>query len=100
MSKSISTPSEEAVAIYEAYPRKVGRPIALRAIQRALKTISFEHLYERTCFYAEMRKCEDPAFTPHPATWFNQARYNDDPSTWVTRPNPMTTKPKPTFLLS
>lgn len=75
-------PPVEAETIYEAYPRKVGRPIAMRAIVKALKKVPFEKLLELTKQYAAIRKSEDPNFTPHPATWFNQERWSDDPSTW------------------
>lgn len=73
------SPPEEQ--IYAEYPLKVGRPDALRAIRRALKAHPFPFLMERTQAYAKFRN-GDKAFMPHPATWFNQERFNDDPSTW------------------
>jgi DNA-binding transcriptional ArsR family regulator len=77
-SKSTSTQSE---AIYEAYPKKVGRPAALRAIRRALAKHTFEFLLERTRLYAQT--CNSPTeFIPNPSTWFNQERFNDEPATW------------------
>lgn len=78
--------------IYDCYPRKVGRPEALKAILKAMGKIDATKLMEKTKLYAASRVGEDPNFTPHPATWFNQERYNDDPATWkrssqVTQPN-------------
>lgn len=70
-----------AVHIYEQYPLKVGKPRAISAITKALKKIDPETLFNRTKQYAEVRN-GDLKFVPHPATWFNQERYNDDPSTW------------------
>jgi DNA-binding transcriptional ArsR family regulator len=75
---STSSTEEE---LYAAYPRKVGRPVALRAIRRALAKYPFDFLVERTRLYAQT--CNSPAeFIPHPSTWFNQERFNDDPVTW------------------
>ena len=71
----------QAEAIYAAYPKRVGRPAALRAIRRALVKHAFDYLLERTRLYA--KTCNAPSeFIPHPATWFNQERFNDDPTTW------------------
>ena len=76
-----SPASTQAEEIYAAYPRKVGKPAALRAIQRALKTHPAEFLLARTKLFAATYN--GPAhFIPHPATWFNEARFNDDPETW------------------
>jgi hypothetical protein len=68
--------------IYQAYPRKVAKPDAIRAIRKALKEVEPEKLLELTKAYAAARSAADPQFTPHPATWFNGRRYADDPSTW------------------
>jgi len=72
-----------ALSIYDLYPRKVARPVALRAIMKAMVKHGPTKLLERTKAYAASRIGQDPQFTPHPATWFNQERFNDDPSTWA-----------------
>lgn len=72
----------QALEIYKAYPRKVGKPKALLEIKKALKTISFEALLSLTKQYASARCNADAMYTPHPSTWFHQQRYNDDPNTW------------------
>lgn len=79
-------------AIYAAYPRKVARPPAIRAIAKALASPPLGvglsewpgDLLAITERYAALRKTEPIEFTPHPATWFNERRFEDDPSTWVT----------------
>lgn len=86
----------EAEAIYAEYPLKVGRPVALRAIKKQLARFPFEELLAKTKAYAEAR-AGDKEFVPHPSTWFNQQRFNDDPSTW-TRSEPAQGKPKPNLL--
>lgn len=85
-----------AEAIYQAYPRKVAKPQALRSIAKALASppagiaadVWPSQLLAITERFAKLRKGEDPQFTPHPATWFNGQRYNDDPSTWRTESAP------------
>lgn len=68
--------------IYAAYPHKVGKPDAIRAIEKALKTIDGAKLLAITEAYATACPPGTP-YTPYPATWFNGQRYLDDPSTWV-----------------
>jgi hypothetical protein len=72
----------DAERIYAEYPNKVGKPDALRAIERCLKNYSADFLLERTVAFAKARR-GDVSFCPHPSTWFNQERFNDDPSTWT-----------------
>lgn len=79
------SPLVEAEQIYSAYPRKQGRGAALKAIAAAAKKKPADYLLERTKAYAEAVAkwpSADREFIPHPATWFNQERYEDDPSTW------------------
>lgn len=78
----------EAEAIYEAYPRKVGKLAALKAITTALRTsdMSAQGMLVATKRYADAvaRWPKDRhQFIPMPATWFNQGRYMDDPATWA-----------------
>ena len=82
---SSPTGSDCASEIYAIYPRKVGRPAALKAITKALKKHPVDYLLDRTSAYsAAVRRWPEDAkqFIPHPATWFNQERFDDDPSTW------------------
>ncbi len=81
----------ECEEIYAAYPRKVAKPEALKAIEKAIsRGTDFAGLLARTKLYASLVD-SDPRFIPHPATWFNQERFNDDPATWR---NGSTTKAK------
>lgn len=74
--------SGDASDIYDAYPRKVGRPKAIAEITKALKKTPFPDLLAKTQAFAKAQIGADPQFIPHPATWFHQERFNDDPSTW------------------
>lgn len=83
----------DAEAIYELYPRKVGKPKALEAISKAMKIDDPKAILERTALFGSMAKNftdEQMQFVPHPSTWFNQQRYNDDPSTWERKSNART----------
>jgi hypothetical protein len=73
-------PSSEAMTIYEAYPRKVARYIAVAAIQKAIKRHGYEHLLKRTREYAAAFEGSGKSlqFIPYPATFFNQEQFNDD----------------------
>lgn len=76
-----------AEAIYAAYPRKVARPKAIAAIIAAVKRCKidpvelFAKATEMGNVWAGATK-EEMAYCPHPATWFNAERFNDDSSTW------------------
>lgn len=75
-------PNGPVMEIYEAYPKRVGKPAAIKAITKALVKIKPEDLLEKTRAFAAAKTGSDPQFIPHPATWFNQERFNDDPETW------------------
>lgn len=68
--------------IYQAYPRKVGKPRALAAIRRATKDTAPEALLALVEQYAEAVQGKDEQFIPHPSTFFNDKRYADDPQSW------------------
>jgi len=84
------TMEQLASEIYAAYPRKVARPKALKAIikviatpPRSVSTTDWAaQILGLTKLYAAARAGESPEFTPHAATFFNQRRFEDDPSTW------------------
>lgn len=75
-----------ALGLYKSYPRKVGKNAALKAILKAMKDHSFDYLLERVSKFAECTRSwpEDQLrFIPHPATWFNGGRFEDDEKEWV-----------------
>ena len=74
----------EIEGIYQEFPKKVGKPEALKAIRKAITKIAPHELLRRTKAFGDLwQGAKD--YCPHPATWFNQERYNDDPSTWGPR---------------
>lgn len=77
--------------IYKAYPRKVGKQGAVKAITKAIQRVKSSgmqireaevYLFRRVQAYARSPAGNDGEFTPHPATWFNDGRYDDDPAQW------------------
>jgi hypothetical protein len=75
----------QADELYELYPRHVARGAAIKAIRQALKKVGYDVLREAVAAYAEARRGQDRNFTPHPATWFNQERWDDDRTEWTGR---------------
>jgi hypothetical protein len=60
---------------WERYPRKVGKPFALKAWNASLnRGASVETIMSGL---AQYRFSPDPKFIPHPATFLNQDRWND-----------------------
>jgi len=111
------TESEQIEAIYDAYPRKVGKRKAFKEIEKAIQRVAAtvtettvdlangdrfnrtvtdpvaarRFLWKKAAEYAASpagQKPQDPTqdFRPHPATWFHQDRFYDDPAEWQ-KPN-------------
>ena len=91
--------NDDVLRVYNEYPRKVGRKLALRRIATALTEIAEREADPVSWLVARVRQyAESPAgkrgkFTPYPATWFNQGRYDDDPTEWADKDQP--TNPTP-----
>jgi hypothetical protein len=63
---------------WTAYPRKAGKGAARKAYDRASRTVGHQLLLDGALrFRADPNR--DDAFTPHPATWLNGERWDDDP---------------------
>lgn len=87
-------------AIYKLYPRKEGSAAALVAIEKAVKKLvkgttksgrsamvrrdAQKLLYRAVDAYARspMGQQADKTKLPHPGTWFNQERWDDDRTNW------------------
>lgn len=77
-------------AIYQAYPRHVGKAKALIAIRKAVQDITGRNgvsdpaawLLSRVKAFAASRAGQAGKYTPHPATWFNGDRFDDDDREW------------------
>lgn len=71
--------------IYSLYPRRVGSGAARRAIKKAIGKVGPETLLRAVKEYAKSVSKWHPdqlKYVPHPSTWFNQERWDDDRSSW------------------
>lgn len=67
-------------AFWKAYPRKVGKAAARKAFDRVLKTTTLTDILaavERQRGCQQWQK-DNGAYIPHPATWLNQGRWDDE----------------------
>ncbi len=65
---------------WATYPRKVGKRAAEKAFERAVARASVEVvLAGARRFSADPNLPADKQFIPHPATWLNQDRWEDEP---------------------
>ena len=63
--------------IWKLYPRKAAKPAAMKKIKAALGKVAYETLLAAVKKYAKDCEGKDVQYIPHPATWFNQERWND-----------------------
>jgi len=73
--KSRSASSAEFDAFWSVYPKRIGRGLAEKAWKKAL---TFAPASEITSVARSYPWNSDPQFIPHPATWLNQRRWQDD----------------------
>jgi hypothetical protein len=71
------------VKFWDAYPKKIGKPNALIKFKTKYKASKQNGLFIKKILLAiELHKkseqWKNPKYIPHPATWLNQERYNDD----------------------
>lgn len=94
--KPIATHSQ-IESLYLAYPRRVGKGDAIKAIGKAIDRLTKQgvdaltFLLDRVMAYARSPAGQPPPtagndYRPHPARWFNDERYHDDESQW-NKPN-------------
>jgi DNA-binding transcriptional ArsR family regulator len=74
---------------YAAYPRHTGRQAARRAWDKAVRDTTPERLLAGAQRFAADPN-RDPTYTPHPATWLNAGRWDDEPLP------PRSVSPRPT----
>lgn len=73
------TETPEFLEFYEAYPKKVKKPEALKAFFPAVEKVGFPRILEGARRYAEERRGQEKRYTLNPATWLNQECWNDEP---------------------
>lgn len=82
---------DKAIEVYNAYPRHVGREAAIKAIMSAAVRLKasgnhdpWTHLLVAARAFAASPagRVAKPDYRPHPSTWFNQGRFDDDRKEW------------------
>lgn len=69
------------------YPRKVGKAEARKAWTKAVKASSVTAVQAGLKAQLPTIKASEERFRPHPATWLNQGRWEDEPTTDVDQPS-------------
>ena len=92
--KNITTLDQNFVLFWNAYPRKSGKKNALDAWNKAKDKPSLEIILKsiETQKQSEQWKKENGQFIPHPATWINAGRWDDEEAKPFSR---LTSEPKP-----
>lgn len=72
--------AREFDAFWAVYPRKVGKDAARKAWLSARKRAGLDEIVEGLRRFVSVTAGADPQFVPHPATWLNQGRWQDDQS--------------------
>ncbi len=73
-------------AFYRAYPRHVGRDAAARAWQAALRRATPAEIMAGLERQLPELRSREPRYIPHPATWLNAGRWQDEPAVSVLTP--------------
>lgn len=63
---------------WSAWPRKVKKPIALKAWQKAIKRADPEQIIDAAIAYRDNPGRPDVRYIPHPSTWLNADSWNDE----------------------
>lgn len=63
---------------WSVWPRKVAKPDARRAWDKAVKTVPGEVILAAAVAYRDNPGRPDKQFIPHPATWLNRAGWGDE----------------------
>lgn len=75
---STAAPSMEFDLFWKDYPRKVGKEAARKAYAKALKKTTAAKIGAGVESLRIQVAGKDQQFTPHPATWLNEGRWDDE----------------------
>ncbi len=74
---------------WAVYPRRIGKNLAMRkldAIRRSGK-VAFREIMDAIDVLRRETQNTEMRFIPHPSTWLNQGRWEDDPAAIAGRPS-------------
>ena len=64
---------------WSLYPRKVGKQKALSAFEKAVESVGLDRVMEGARRLATDPNLPSEQWIPHPTTWLNEGRWDDDP---------------------
>jgi hypothetical protein len=64
---------------WSAYPRKIGRVNARKAFEKAMRIATIDEISAGLNSQLDILKSKEQKFIPHPSTWLNGERWNDEP---------------------
>jgi len=87
VSVSVSSSDDAFDTFWKAYPRKIGKGAALSAWKKAKAKPAIDAVLVaiETQRQSEQWRKDNGQFIPHPATWLNQCRWDDEVETKPTR---------------
>ena len=68
------------------YPRKVGKQAAIKAYAKSLKLTTPERILEGVKLLKTETAGKEVDFIPHPSSWLNAGRWDDEPSSKQSKP--------------
>lgn len=76
----IPWPTDWFCQFWSAYPRRVAKKAAWKALEKVRRNeeVEFEVLLVAVKAFAESVRTKDREFIPHPTTWINQGRWDDE----------------------
>lgn len=78
---SPAAPSKDFVTFWAQYPRKVGKIAGRKAFDKAMKLTTLEQILSGIELLKRETAGKELEFIPHPASWLNAGRWDDEPST-------------------
>lgn len=67
---------------WQIYPRRIGKGYARKAFLSASKIEDLSIIIQAAEEFAHIMKGTDPQYIPHPSTWLNGERWDDDLSAY------------------
>ncbi len=80
---SPAAPSMEFDTFWAAYPRKVGKIAGKKAFDKAIKITTLDQMLTGIELLKREQQGKEKSWTPHPASWLNDGRWDDEPSAQV-----------------
>ena len=68
--------ADDFAAFWRAYPRKVGKGAARTAFAKAMRKTTLDVIL---LALSRAQWSSDPQYIPHPSTWLNAERWDDEP---------------------